>query len=365
MPRSSVTLQPPDHPIALRPTHLLASMPDLLTDTATTLIITRENTLFGPDFLVHQLRWHKSLHSRQRQSLLFTVTSRFWRKSQHREIRDASSGRPLLELRRQGRQQIWRVKQAGGGGDELLSANMSCAIGMKMLMRVTNALLAASQLDESHQQQLQQHAQFQASRRAVASQRPANCGSPPQGSPPPYSAVIADHTSDYFARSNNSNTRDLAMDENGLLYLNDDDNASTLPPSYDSIRHCTSHSLQDLLDAVEPPREPAPSSSFVFSPARRYSEAAVNEQEELEVLQLSNAVTTVMMGDRTIIGIRLGKIMNYHLLLGTLPRWEVQIAEGVDLLLVSFLLVLTPTTYLNRLPTSHYRRGPGHILYSI
>ncbi|KAJ5612325.1 hypothetical protein N7510_005519 [Penicillium lagena] len=339
MSRLSATLQPPDHPIALQPTHLLASMPDLLTDTATTLIITRKNTLFGPDFLVHQLRCHKSLHSRQRQSLLFTVSSKFWRKSQHREIRDAS-GRPLLELRRQWRQRIWRVMQAGGGGDELLSANMGCAIEMKILMRVKNALLAASQLDESHQQRLQQHAQFQASRCSVASQRASRDDPPQERSPPPYSAVITDHTSDYFASSNNSNTRDLTMDDNVLLYLNDDCTAGTLPPSYDSIRHCTSHSLQDLLDAVEPPREPALPSSFAFPPARRYSETSVNEQEELEVLQLSNAVTTVMMGDQTIIGIRRGKMMNYHTLSGALPRWEVQIAGGVDLLLVSFLLVL-------------------------
>jgi hypothetical protein len=333
----STTLQSPDHPIALGRTHLLASMPDLLTDTATTLIITRENTLFGPDFLVHQLRWHKSLHSRQRQSLLFTVTSKFWRNSRHREIRNAS-GRPLLELRRQWRQRIWSVKQAGGGGDELLSAKMTFAIGMKILMRVTNALLAASQLDECHQQQLQQHAQFRASQHAAVSPRPANRSPPPQEqSPPPYSAVIADHTGDSFASSNSSNTGGLAVDDNSLLYLNDDDSASTLPPSYDSTRHCSSHhSLQDLLDAVEPPREPAPSSSYASTPARRYLGTAVNKQEELEALQLSHAVTTVTMGDRTIVRIRRGKTMNYHTLSGALPRWEVQIAEGVDLLLVSF-----------------------------
>ncbi|KAJ5825450.1 hypothetical protein N7474_002588 [Penicillium riverlandense] len=357
MPRLSATLQAPDHPIALQPTHLLASMPDLQTDSATTLIITRGNTLFGPDYLVNQLRWHKSPHSRQRQSLLFTVNSKFWRKSQHRIIRDAS-GRPLLELRRQWRQRIWRVMQAGGGGDELLSANMSCALEMKMLMQVTNALLAASHLDESHQQQLQQHAQFQASRRPVASQRPANRTLPPQEqAPPPYSAVIAGNTSDYFASSNNSNTRGLAMDDNSLLSLDDEDDTSTSPPSYESIRPCPSHSLQDLLDAVEAPREPAPSPFYDFPPGRWHTGAAVNKQEELEVLRLSNTVTTVMMGDRTIIGIRRGKMMNYHSLSGALPRWEVQIAEGVDLLLVSFLLVLNPTTYLNRLPTSHLRRG--------
>ncbi|KAJ5157077.1 uncharacterized protein N7482_008177 [Penicillium canariense] len=337
----STTLQPPGHPIALRPTHLLASMPDLLTDSATTLIITRENTLFGPDFLVHLLRWHKSLHSRQGQSLLFTVTSKFWRNSQRRQIRDAS-GRPLLELRRQWRQRIWSVEQAGGGGEELLSAKISFAIGMKILIQVTNALLAPSQLDECNQQQLEQHAQLQANRHAVVSQRPANRCPPPQARPPPpYSAVIANHTSDYFTSSNNSNTRGLAEDDNGLLYLNDDDNTSILPPSYDSSQYCSSHqSLQDLLQALEPPLEPAPSSSSTFTPATQYSGTAANNQEELEVLQLSNAVSTVMMGDRTIIWIRRKKIMNYHTLSGALPQWEVQIAEGVDLLLASDLALV-------------------------
>ena len=137
----STPLNPPDHPIALRHSHLLAPAPDRLTNTPTTLTVTRENTHSGRDFSIHQLRKDEPLDSFRRTSLLYTVSGRFWSNSQLREIRD-SSGRPLLELRRIWWRGQWIVKRAGGVGDELLSAEMRWGIGMKIGARFCNALIA-------------------------------------------------------------------------------------------------------------------------------------------------------------------------------------------------------------------------------
>ena len=276
---------------------------------------------------MHQLRRHEPLHSPRRRSLLFTVTSKFWSSSRHQEILDAS-GRPVLELRRQLWQRIWRVKKAGGGGDDLLSAEMGCGMGMKIAVRMTNALLETSQSDEYHQQLLWPHTGSYVSRRAAASRRSTN-PPPREPSPPPYSAVIA---GDHPPSSDRNNPSCPTECDSRSVYPNQ--NGTVLPP-YDSVRRPSGNSLQNLLDAVESPQEPAPTSSYAFPPARRYSEAAVGEKIELKVLGQTSAVRVVMMGDREIIRIRREKVI-YYSLSRLKPRWEVEIAEGVDLLLVSF-----------------------------
>lgn len=338
----STMLQALDHPIALCCTHLLAPAPDLLNQTTTTLSITRDTTLFGRDFTVHLLRPGEPMRSSRRVSLLFTVRNKFWSTSRHQEIRDAS-GRPLLELRRQWWQRAWKVKRADGG-DDLLSAEMCTAIdSTQIAVRVTNALLSARQLDEYHQQLLGQHIRSHASQRALSSQM-SNYSLPPrEPSPPPYSDVVAaDHSSERHARSSSCNPYRSHSSDNSSIYPDDDTNSNTMLPSYDSLwRFSSNHSLQNLLAAVESPREPAPALSYTFQPARRYSDTMVDEKIDLKVLQQSNAVTVVVMGDRKIVRIRREKLMTYGLY-GTMPRWEVEIAEGLDLLIVSFLLPPSP-----------------------
>ena len=60
----------------------------------------------------------------------------------------------------------------------------------------------------------------------------------------------------------------------------------------------------------------------------------MEERAELRVVQMSNTVAAVMMGEKKIVSIRREKVMNFQLS-GPMDRWEVGVAEGVDLLLVS------------------------------
>lgn len=334
-------VQAPDHPLALRRTHLLAPGPDRLTNTPTTLTITRNNTLSGRAFSVHHLRTHEPYDSPTRRSLLYTVTGKFWSGTQAREIRDAA-GRPLLELRRNWWQRAWSVKRAGGGGEELMGAEMRWGAGLKMKMavRVRNALLVgAGRRGESRGEQgpgQEEDVEFLRSeyypypsgrrgRRQPGNQRRWDRYVSP---PPPYSAIASSSTNPgpipALRRRRSTDTVS---------------SKSTHLPSYASAHRRSTHSLRELLEAVEPPAEPAPASSFAYAyaspPARRYSEAMVEERAELRVVQMSNTVAAVMMGEKKIVSIRREKVMMDFRLSGRMDRWEVGVAEGVDLLLVS------------------------------
>lgn len=312
-------LQSPDHPIALRRSHLLAPAPDRLTNNPTTLSITRENTLSGRDFTVHQLRRDEPPDSPRRNTLLYTVTGKFWSNSQHREIRDAV-GRPLLELRRLWWKGQWSVKRAGGEGDDLLNVDMRWAIGTKLSLRFNNALVAG----RSH---------GYLGRRGRHQDETEREAPPPPYTPPPYSAVLAeDHQRRQNSHSQNGTESDSSDASNPKSSSGSGTTStSTSPPSYDSIRRRSSHSLRDLLDAIEPPREPAPAP---LSHQRRWSEGGIDPKVELKLIQQSGTVSVVMMGERKIVYIRRTKVMDYNLS-GPMARWEVEIGEGVDLLLVS------------------------------
>jgi hypothetical protein len=56
---------------------------------------------------------------------------------------------------------------------------------------------------------------------------------------------------------------------------------------------------------------------------------------ELRVVQASSTVAEVMMGERKIVHVKRGRVLDV-VGSGRRTRWEVEIAEGVDLLLVSF-----------------------------
>lgn len=338
------SLQPPDHPLALRRTHLLAPAPDRLTNTPTTLTVTRNNTLSGRAFSVHHLRTHEPYDSPTRRSLLYTVTGRFWSGTQAREIRDAA-GRPLLELRRMWWQRAWSVKRAGGGGDELMGAEMRWGAGvkMKMAVRVRNALLVGvGRRSENEEDEFRSEYYPYAMHSSVAGlrgrrqqQQYRRYASPP----PPYSAIASSSTANAASGSGSgSGSGAGAIPAIRRRHSTDTvSSKSTHLPSYASAHRRSTHSLRELLDAVEPPAEPAPASSYAyaFPPARRYSEAAVEERAELRVVQMSNTVAAVMMGEKKIVSIRREKVMMGFQLSGPMDRWEVGVAEGVDLLLVS------------------------------
>ncbi|KAJ6086036.1 hypothetical protein N7486_010317 [Penicillium sp. IBT 16267x] len=373
------SLQAPDHPIALRRSHLLAPAPDRLTNTPTTLRITRENTVSGRDFSVHQLRSHEELSSPRRHALLFTVSGRFWSNSQLREIRDAS-GRPLLELRRLWWKGQWSVRRAGGRGEDLLLAEMRWGIGMKMGVRFENALLRGAwdreEIAEMNRNRNRSHSrslslgspysrrgelrQLSASR---ARQQPqpdpvpgggGNSNLPSyehahhsaRGSPPPYDIVMAeDHAQQSSSGSGGGGGSGGSGTESDDS-MSDDDEKAGMPdcplPSYDSVRRMrrfSSHSLRDLLDAIEPPGEPAPASSSSLSSPRPRSEGAINTKVELKLVQQSSTFAAVMMGDKRIIHVRREKVMDYNMS-GPVPRWEVEVAEGVDLLLATSIVLI-------------------------
>lgn len=100
-------------------------------------------------------------------------------------------------------------------------------------------------------------------------------------------------------------------------------------------RHSSHHSLRELLDAIEPPREPAPASATPYPSQRRWSESCIDPRVELKVVQASGTVAEVMMGSpqRKIVHVKRGRVLDFAG--GRRFRWEVEIAEGVDLLLVS------------------------------
>lgn len=132
-------------------------------------------------------------------------------------------------------------------------------------------------------------------------------------------------------------------------------NSPSLLPSYDSVRRDSPNPLRDLLDALEPPQEPAPAALFPASasalrnassssssgPADADAHAAPGSKVELKVMHQAASGTGVMMGNQKIMHITRHNSMDYSKSKMKLrPRWGVEVSEGVDLLLVSFLFVL-------------------------
>ncbi|KAJ5123480.1 hypothetical protein N7448_009577 [Penicillium atrosanguineum] len=312
-PISGPPHRPPAHPPS-------SPAPDRLTNTPTTLWITRENTLSGRDFTVTQLRKDEPIGSPRRNPLLYTVTGKFWSNSCQREIRDASR-RPILELRRIWWKGQWSVKRAGGVGDELLNVDMRWAIGTKMGIRFTNALVG----------------RLNGVWRRRRNEEDMESEAPPPYTPPPYSAVLAEDSRNHSGSGSGSGSGGESDSSESSVTKERRHNYE--PPTYDSVRRSrrSSHSLRDLLDAVEPPREPAPAP---LSHQRRWSEGGLDPKVELKVVQLNSGLAVVTMGERRIMQIRRDKVMDYNLS-GPMPKWEVEIAEGVDLVLaVTIVLIM-------------------------
>ncbi|KAJ6141673.1 hypothetical protein N7470_010063 [Penicillium chermesinum] len=362
MPNPS--LQPPDQPVALRRSHLLSPSPDRLTNAPTTLRVIRENTLSGRDFSIHQLRSDEEyppLH-RLRPPLEQLATPRDPRPKRP----------PLLELRRIWWRGRWTVKRPGGVGDDLLSAELRWGIGIKIAVRFENALASGRwdadelvnmnmnmnrRLDAYRSPHPRRHT-LSSSRRNPPFRRrqEPEPDAPPPYTPPPYSAVLAEdhargvrrgeangqgHGNGGSEGSGSGAESEESLDEDDKVRA---DRQQAPLPSYESVRRFSSTSLRDLLDAIEPPGEPAPASTASFPPPRPRSEGGivdtVNAMVDLKVVQLNSTEAIVTMGEKRIIYVRKERVLDSHIF-GSMPRWEVEVAEGVDLLLaVSIVLII-------------------------
>lgn len=108
-------------------------------------------------------------------------------------------------------------------------------------------------------------------------------------------------------------------------------------PSYSVRLGCST--LRDLLDAIEPPAEPAPAPDLrvPLGVVSRESGAEAGSTVELKVVRVASG-TAVMLGRQTVMHIARLNAMDYSRSRARLkPRWEVEVAGGVDLLLVSYL----------------------------
>jgi hypothetical protein len=115
-----------------------------------------------------------------------------------------------------------------------------------------------------------------------------------------------------------------------------DHETGSILPSYASVRRNSSNSIRDLLDAVEPPNEPAPapSSSSIQTSGSLSASTPAGSEIDLKVMQLTASGIGVMMGDQKIIHIARHNTIDFGRS-GTKSKWEAEVAEGVDLLLVS------------------------------
>ncbi|KAJ5779168.1 hypothetical protein N7457_006888 [Penicillium paradoxum] len=320
MPKST-PLTAPATPIALQAHHLLSPPPDRLTNTATTLSISHpqeDNPIHT--FTIHRLRAHEPPDSPDRQVPLYTVCSKPWPNTA-RIICDTEDT-PILLLRRIWLSGVrrWGVRIPGKPGD-ILEASMPWtgegpgskvgvgSGGFRLDVRFVNALRATRvALDE----------------------------------PPPYSALERN--------GNLPREKETSIPDSVSTSRPAED--STLP-SYASVRRDSPNELRDLLDAIEPPQEPAPASyslagSSACAPGSGIG--ACGSKVELKVLQLGVSGTSVMMGNHKIIHVTRHNFMDYSKSKPkSRPRWEAEVAEGVDLLLaVSIVLIMAESVSQNK-----------------
>ncbi|KAJ6189128.1 hypothetical protein N7519_004036 [Penicillium mononematosum] len=325
MPNSKSKSNPltsPATPIALQPHHLLSPPADLLTNTATTLTITPTQDTKSPSqtFTIHRIRAHEN--PRQ---------PRPHRPPLHR-TRETMAEHKSRTLRHRGRPSTRTTTR-------LVIAEMGEGAGT-----------VYGSVDE----------------------------------PPPYSAVSGVGV----GREGNADTHADANANAGVTQRNEKEVHSqpaeclitspsarhtfhppspSLLPSYDSVRRDSPNSLRDLLDAIESPQEPVPAVLFRSSTSTSSSQnasaststssdpgigsahtntEAPRSEVELRVMQLAASGTGVMMGNQKIMHITRHNAMDYSKSKARLrPRWEVEVAEGVDLLLaVNIVLIMSESS---------------------
>ncbi|KAJ5545134.1 hypothetical protein N7535_006477 [Penicillium sp. DV-2018c] len=407
-----IPLTPPATPIALQPHHLLSPPPDRLTNTPTTITITStntntntqdkkspQNTTYTSTCIVNHIHPHEPPDSPNRQTHLFTVTSKQW-PSTTRIICATDGITPLLILKR-----IWisavkkwvlRLPESTETGIalntkknespkrvDLLSASIPWSSevpgpgkiglglgvgyghGRKLDVRFVNAIRIRPGWRSSSSQSVSASMSRSRSRRR-SSQDPH---SPDEPEPPPYTASIGaaatatatattavGHTdTDSISRSP-VQLRPIHTSPTPFIYTSPSADSDILP-TYDSVRRTSDplNAFRDLLDAIEPPQEPAALFQLPTTESRstaRSSGSADGDGDgdgddntssglkvELRVVQLGAAGMGVMMGNDMIVRVTRCTSVDYS---RSKPkarvRWEAEVAEGVDLLLVSLVL---------------------------
>ncbi|KXG51008.1 uncharacterized protein PGRI_065800 [Penicillium griseofulvum] len=366
-PKSKINpLTTPTTPIALQPTHLLSPPADLLTNTATTLTITptQDTKPPSPTFTVHRTRTHEAPDSPDRNILLYTVFGKPWPNT-NRIIYDAE-GAPVLVLRRHwlSSARKWSVRLPNQNqSTDLLVASIPWATdgsgsrvggGCRLEVRFVNALAVRSS--------------------EVTGSGSVGLAVPDE--PPPYSAVsgvgeergsggntdagVVQNEKEIHPPLPDSRSRDdLARDSPSPRHTH----SHSILPSYDSVRRDSPNSLRDLLDAIEPPQEPAPALPFSSSSLQNASLcpglglAQTNTEDvfrgskvELRVMQLGGSSTSVMMGNQKIMHITRHNVIDYSKSkVKSRPKWEVEVSEGVDLLLaVNIVLIMAESVSQNK-----------------
>jgi hypothetical protein len=383
-------LAPPATPLALQPHHLLSPPPDRLTNTPTTLIIAniQDETTPSTTSIIHHLHTHEPPNSPNRQTPLFAVNSKQWPNTT-RLICD-TDGTPLLCLRR-----IWfsgirkwglRLPETTGTRKkkekqraELLEASVPWTIegpgrigvgrGCRLDVKFVNALRPELRMGSSLSP-------------SVSVSNPSPSPSPSPGSvshlpdaPPPYTASVnADSAGVGVGVSQGAvpragkyipfpfsgpesrtpiqpRTRPAPTSASAYNPASTSpsvsSSSSTSPPppptppilpTYDSVRRDSPNTLRDLLDAIEPPQEPAALVPRTESSADVDVDAGSGSTVELRVVQLATVGMGVMLGNDMIVRVTRCISVDYS---RSKPRarvrWQVEVAEGVDLLLVSFM----------------------------
>ncbi|OQD87635.1 hypothetical protein PENANT_c005G01588 [Penicillium antarcticum] len=170
--------------------------------------------------------------------------------------------------------------------------------------------------------------------------------------PPPYASVAGDIEEEDHGEAN-----EVWRNEKGDSFPNPEDelgpeptpqvgkdqDSHTVLPSYASVRRNSPNSMRDLLDAIEPPNEPAPavpSSSSFQAPNLISAGTPTGSKVDLKVIQLQASGIGVMMEDQKIIHIARHNIIDYGKS-GIKSKWEAEVAERVDLLLaVNIVLIM-------------------------
>ncbi|KAJ5415497.1 hypothetical protein N7465_004192 [Penicillium sp. CMV-2018d] len=363
-------LTSPATPIALHPHHLLSPPADLLTNTATTLTITpvQEPKPSSPVFTVHRIRAHEPPDSPDRTVPLYTVYGKPWPNTS-RVICD-TEGMPVLVLRRAWLSRKWTARLPDQNQDLLVASVPWTADGpgsrvgvggggFRLEVRFVNALAVREGCG------------------VVGVGGGVGAGVSGSDEPPPYSAVSGVGGEEQGSTREGRNAGLVQRDEKVHPPLPNSHSGSPIAsapthtqsqhphspsilPSYDSVRRDSPNPLRDLLDALEPPQEPAPAALFPVSasasasrnastststnlgPADAEANVAAGSKVELKVMHQAVSGTGVMMGNQKIMHITRHNSMDYSKSKMKLrPRWEVEVSEGVDLLLaVNIVLIM-------------------------
>ncbi|EKV04825.1 hypothetical protein PDIG_86260 [Penicillium digitatum PHI26] len=368
---NSNPLTSPAVPVALQPHHLLSPPADLLTNTATTLTITPtpDTKPPSPAFIVHRIRAHEAPDSPDRAVLLYSVYSKPWPNTS-RVVCDTEEV-PLLVLRRVWLSRKWAVRLPDQHQDLLVATVPWTADGQS---RVGVGVGGGFRLEARFANAL-------ASRPGSGIIRGRAVGAEESGyvadEPPPYSAIagvgveggggsgqcegnagVVQRNEKIHPPLPNSHSHFRNPLASTPRHSQQPRSPSILP-SYDSVRRDAPNPLRDLLDALEPPHEPAPAALYPVSasasrnlnagigtstslgPIHAEADAIPGAKVELRVMQVATSGTGVMMGNQKIMNITRHNAMDFSKSKVRLrPRWEVEVSEGVDLLLAVNLVLI-------------------------